>query len=141
YVGTLDSKGYVVYSGYLFGAEEDQGGPGGWGFWIIGPAPAKSIAASFANGFFANFVFGKPDWDYKTFNVDADLKAANEKTAQALNATDPDLTPFKARGGKLVLYHGWNDPAITPLSTINYYESVIKKLGEKDVASFVRLYM
>ena len=138
YAGTLDSKGHVVYPGYLPGAEEGQGG---WGLWITGPAPVKSFMASFANGFFSDFVFGKSDWDYKTFKVDADLKVANERTAQALNATDPDLKPFKARGGKLILYHGWNDPAITPLNTIDYYESVIKKMGQKDVDSFVRLYM
>jgi feruloyl esterase len=97
--------------------------------------------ASFGNGFFSNFVFGKSDWDYKAFEVDADLKAANERTAQALNAIDPYLEPFRARGGKLVLYHGWNDPAITALNTIDYYESVIKKMGQKEVDSFVRLYM
>jgi Tannase and feruloyl esterase len=141
YAGTPDSKGHVVYPGYLPGAEDEQGGTGGWVSWITGAAPAKSNLASFANGFFPNFVFGKSDWDYKTFKVDADLKAANEKTAQALNATDPDLKPFKARGGKLVIYHGWSDPAITPLSTIDYYESVVKKMGQKDVDSFVRLYM
>jgi feruloyl esterase len=54
---------------------------------------------------------------------------------------DPDLGPFKARGGKLILYHGWNDPAITPLSTLHYYESVVKKMGQKNVDSFIRLYM
>lgn len=141
YAETLDSKGHVVYPGYLPGAEEDKGGTGGWGVWITGPAPGKSSIASFANGFFSDFVFGKSDWDYKTFNVDTDLKAANEKTAQILNAIDPDLKPFQARGGKLVLYHGWSDPAITPLSTIDYYESVVRKMGQKGVDSFVRLYM
>ena len=138
YAGTLDSKGQVVYPGYLPGAEEGQDG---WGLWITGPSPVKSLMAFFGNGFFSDFVFGKSDWDYKTFKVDADLKAANERNAQALNATDPYLKPFKARGGKLILYHGWNDPAITALNTIDYYESVIKKMGQKDVDSFVRLYM
>ncbi len=138
YAGTLDSKGRVVYPGYLPGAEEGQNG---WGLWITGPEPGKSMQASFANGFFSNFVFEKSDWDYKTFKLDADLKTAIERTAQALNAIDPDLKPFKARGGKLVLYHSWNDAAITPLSTVDYYESVVKKMGQKDVDSFFRLYM
>jgi feruloyl esterase len=141
YAGTLDSKGHLVYPGYLPGAEDDQGGTGGWGLWITGPAPGKSFLATFANGFFSNFVFGKSDWDYKTFKVDADLKAAKERTGQALNAADPDLKPFKARGGKLIIYHGWNDPAITPLNSVDYYESVVKKMGQNNVDSFVRLYM
>jgi len=138
YAGMPDSRGHVIYPGYLPGGEEGQNG---WGLWITGAEPGKSFTAAFANGFFPNFVFGKSDWDYKTFNVDAALKAANERTAQALNATDPDLKAFKARGGKLVLYHGWSDAAITPLNTIDYYESVIKKMGQTDVDSFVRLYM
>jgi len=138
YAGTPDSAGQIVYPGYLPGAEEGQGG---WGLWITGPAPAKSLMAAFGTGFFSDFVYEKPDWDLKTFGVDAGLKAANEKTAQALNATDPDLKAFKARGGKLILYHGWNDPAITALNTVNYYEGVIQKMGRKDVDSFVRLYM
>ena len=138
YAGMPDSKGHLVYPGYLPGAEE---GEDGWQSWITGPAPGKSLMAGFAKGFFGAFVFGKSDWDYKTFRVDADLQAANERTGQALNATDPGLEPFKARGGKLVLYHGWNDPAITALNTIGYYESVVKKMGQRDVDTFVRLYM
>ena len=138
YAGTPDSAGRIVYPGYLPGAEE---GEGGWGLWITGPAPAKSLMAFFGNGFYSDFVYERSDWDYKTFNVDAGLKAANEKTAQALNATDSNLNAFKARGGKLILYHGWNDPAITALNTVNYYDAVTKAMGKKDLDSFVRLYM
>jgi feruloyl esterase len=138
YAGMPDSSGHIVFPGYLPGAEEGQGG---WGLWITGPAPARSLMAAFGNGFFSDFVYEKPDWDLKTFNVDTGLKAATEKTAEALNATNADLKPFKARGGKLIIYHGWNDPAITALSTVNYYESVTKTMGQKDAHSFVRLYM
>ncbi len=142
YAGRLDSRRRVVSPGYLPGAEEDQGGgPGGWEAWITGPAPGRSIIASFANGFFSNFVFGKSDWNYTKFKLDADVEVANEATAGVLNATNPGLERFKGHGGKLVLYHGWNDPAITPLSTIGYYESVVRKLGQRNVDSFVRLYM
>jgi len=97
--------------------------------------------AFFGIGFFTNFVYEKPGWDYKTFTVDEGLKAANEKTADAINATNADLKPFEAHGGKLILYHGWDDPAISSLNTINYYQSVTAKLGQKDVDSFIRLYM
>jgi hypothetical protein len=138
YAGPHDSQGRLIFPGYVPGAEEGQGG---WRLWITGPAPAKSLMAFFANGFFGSMVYEKADWDYKTFNVDAGLKAAQEKTGKVLNATDPDLKGFKARGGKLVVYHGWDDPAITALSTINYYDSLVAKMGQKDADSFVRLYM
>jgi feruloyl esterase len=86
-------------------------------------------------------VFDNASWDWKTFNVDHDLKVADDKTGGALNAADPDLKRFKARGSKLILYHGWSDAAIPALSTVNYYQSVIKKMGDKEVSQFVRLYM
>jgi Tannase and feruloyl esterase len=138
YSGVSDSQGNQLFPGYLPGAEE---GPGGWGLWITGRAPGTSLMASFGKGFFSNFVYEKSDWDFKTFNVDQGLKAADEKTAAALNAVDPDLKAFKTRGGKLILYHGWNDPAIPSLNTVNYYESVILKMGLKAADSFVKLYM
>lgn len=138
YAGLKDSRGNVLFPGYLPGAE---GGPGGWGLWITGRTPGTSLMAFFGKGYFADFVYEKPEWDFKSFSVDAGLKAAEEKTAGALNATNADLKKFKARGGKLILYHGWNDPAIPAVNTVNYYDSVVAKVGRKDTDSFVRLYM
>ena len=138
YDGPRDSKGQQFFPGYQPGAED---GPGGWGLWITGPAPAKSLMAFFGLGYFSNMVYEKADWDYRTFALEAGYKAAEEKTATALNATNPDLAPFKSRGGKLILYHGWDDPAIPALSTVNYYDSVVTKMGQKSADSFVRLYM
>jgi feruloyl esterase len=138
YAGPHDSHGHEVFPGYLPGAEE---GDGGWGLWITGPAPAKSLMAFFGIGYFSNMVYEESDWDYKTFALDAGFKLAEERTAPALNAVNSDLKPFMARGGKLILYHGWNDPAIASINTVNYYESVFGKMGQHDVDSFVRLYM
>jgi feruloyl esterase len=58
-----------------------------------------------------------------------------------IDTINPDLRPFKARGGKLIHYHGWADTALTPLMTIDYYQSVQKALGEKETDEFYRLYM
>jgi hypothetical protein len=69
------------------------------------------------------------------------LKLAETKTAHALNAIDPSLKPFEARGGKLILYHGWNDAAIPGTNTIDYYRSVVTKMGQTDTDSFVRLFL
>lgn len=138
YAGLRDAHGRELFPGYLPGAEDGQGG---WGLWITGPAPTKSLMAFFGLAYFSNMVYEASDWNYKTFKLEGGLKAADEKTANALNAVDPDLGPFKARGGKLIVYHGWNDPAIPALNTVNYYQSVIAKMGERDADSFVRLYM
>jgi feruloyl esterase len=100
-------------------------------------------------------VFADPNWDWKSFEFSdpADYQAhrkAEAKFAPILNATDPNLEAFRARGGKLLQYHGWNDQLITPLNSIDYYESVLSFFGAKekdrartlqDVQSFYRLFM
>jgi Tannase and feruloyl esterase len=138
YAGPRDSSGRLIFPGYPPGAEE---GNGGWGLWITGQAPGKSLLFAFGTGYFTNMVYERADWDYRTANLDQALKAAEEKTAGKLDATDANLKPFKARGGKLILYHGWNDPAISALNTIDYYESVVSTLGRPETDAFARLYL
>ena len=69
------------------------------------------------------------------------MQAATRKTAAELDATNPDLSRFRARGGKLIMYHGWNDPAISPWNSIAYYQSVQKAMGDSAASEFLRLYM
>jgi hypothetical protein len=142
YAGLRDAKGKMVHPGYLPGAEVGTaGGFGGWEAWITGQAPEQSALSYFAIGYFSYMVFEKTDWDVKTFNVDRDLPIARQKTAAALDAVNPNLSAFRAHGGKLILFHGWNDPAIPAVNTVNYYEEVIGSVGRANVDSFVRLYM
>jgi len=138
YAGPRDAAGKLIFPGYLPGAEE---GPGGWGAWITGMAPGKSLLFAFGGGYFSNMVYEKADWDYKSTKAEDGLKAAETKTAKILDATDANLTPFKARGGKLILYHGWNDAAISALNSINYYNNVASKMGQSETDAFSRLYM
>jgi len=126
YAGIHDPSGRTIFPGYLPGAEQ---GEGGWALWITGPAPAKSLMAYFGLGYYANMVYDEKNWDYKSFTVESGMKTATRKTAEALNAINPDLSAFQRRGGKLILYHGWNDPAIPALNTVNYYQEVIAKMG------------
>jgi Tannase and feruloyl esterase len=132
YTGGKDSEGRPIFPGLMPGDESS------WKAWVIGNAPSES---NYVQNFFRYMVYDDPTWSGLTANVDASLRVANEKMAEPLNATDPDLSRFTARGGKLILYHGWNDPAISPLNTIAYYDSVVAKLGPAQAESSVRLYM
>jgi hypothetical protein len=138
YAGGHTSDGKQLFPGYAPGGEAERGG---WQLWITGAAPERSLMFGFGTQFFKNMVFDDPAWDYHAFNVDRDTKTADEKLARILNATNPDLSRFHARGGKLILYHGWNDAAIAPRNTIDYYENVVVKMGSDDARSFVRLFM
>ncbi len=137
YAGARDSSGKQIFPGLLPGAEE---GRGGWATWITGSEQGKSSGAFFANGYFANMVYGNAEWNYKTANIDDTLKLAYEKTGASLDAMNSDMKPFLSRG-KLILYHGWNDPGISPLNSVNYYNSVVAAVGSQRADQSLRLYM
>ncbi len=138
YSGPQNSKGETVFPGYSVGGAT---GAGGWPAWITGTGPGKALMYAFGTQFFTNMLYNDAAWDWRTFNVDRDMKTADDKLAAVMNATDADLKKFKARGGKLILYHGWSDAAIPPVNAIRYYESVVSKMGAKNTQPFVRLYM
>jgi hypothetical protein len=114
--------------------------PNGWPSWITGNERGKSAMAGFGYGYFANMVYSDPHWDFRTFDPAAGLAAAREKTGAALDA-HPDLSAFRKHGGKLILYHGWADAAISPIYSIQYYEAVKRILGKDETAGFVRFYL
>jgi Tannase and feruloyl esterase len=138
YGGARNSKGEQLFPGWSPGGEM---GFNGWQGWITGSAPAKSIQFAFGSQFFQNMVYEDAAWDYRTFDVDHTPKVADDKLASVLNATDSDLKRFEKHGGKLIIYHGWSDAAIAPTNAINYYQSVVSKMGAKEAAGFVKLYM
>jgi Tannase and feruloyl esterase len=138
YEGARDTKGQQIFPGFVPGAEE---GEGGWNLWITGATPGHALLFAFGSGFFSNMVYDQANWDYKQAKLDDATATADQKFATVLNSTNTNMKPFQSRGGKLILYHGWNDAAISPLNSINYYESVRSTMGQQDADSFLRLYM
>jgi feruloyl esterase len=107
----------------------------GWGPLAGGPKPFGIV-----DSYFRYVLFQNPEWDFRSLNFDKDVAEADKRDAKILNATDPNLKEFTSHGGKLFLYHGWNDQLIAPRNTVNYYKSVVKKMGPKATDS-VRLFM
>ena len=135
YAGGRTSRGEKIFGGYAAGGEP------GWAPWITGPGPGGALGPLFVENYFRYMVFEDPAWDLVSADFDTARRTADEKSGPVLNAVDPDLKPFAARGGKLILYHGWNDPAISPMGTIDYYGKVLAKVGVEKAKTFVRLYM
>jgi len=112
----------------------------GWAAMAGGP-DAFPITADH----FKYVVFKDPKWDFKTLDFDRDVDLADtldHVDGGLLNATDPNLNAFVARRGRLLLYHGWNDPLIAPENTVNYYKSVEAAMGAATKsADAVRLFM
>jgi feruloyl esterase len=138
YGGAQTSSGEVILPGFAPGGEAE---PLGWTEWITGTGGNPSQQYAFGVNFFRYMVYDDPAWDYKSSTADQNVKLADERMASTLNATDADLQKFESRGGKLILYHGWSDAAIPPRNTVNYYQSVMRKMGAENAATFVRLFM
>jgi len=77
--------------------------------------------------------------DYLSINVIAQDNAARQMLQPILSSVNPDLTRFKARGGKLIQYAGWSDAAIAPQNGLNYYRKVTRTMG--DPKDFYRVFM
>ena len=135
YVGVKDEQGKLIFPGFSMGDETS------WKEWVVGEDPGASFSSRFVLNYFRYIVTGDPKTNVLTASVDDLLRQSREKGAADLDATNPDLSRFRAHGGKLILYHGWDDPAISPANTVLYFESVERAMGSEKAESFVRLYM
>ena len=82
-----------------------------------------------------------PNWDPTQFDFDKDFKRFG-LVEPLLSGSNPDLRKFKARGGKLIGYQGFNDQSIVPLNFIDYYETAIRTMGGlNQTQDFFRLFM
>jgi feruloyl esterase len=144
YRGAVNPRtGEQIYAGLEPGGEGAQPNNPGWSMLMNGQGPF-AISASVLGG----LGFENPNWDWKTFDYDRDVELIDAKLFGVLNAVDPDLREFKSGGGKLIVWHGWNDPGVMPQQTIDYYDSVVeyasKATGGDGVAftdEYLRLFM
>jgi feruloyl esterase len=110
----------------------------GWGMLVTGPEPFSA-----ATDQFRYVVFKDPNWDWRALNLDSDVALADKIDNDTINAIDPNLMPFLARGGKLLMYHGWADPGVAPRASINYYKAAVDSLSGAGLrpADSIRLFM
>jgi feruloyl esterase len=129
YAGVVSPRtGEVLYPG-----PEPASEPG-WAGAAAG-APDNDLATTY----YRSVVAGDRSWDPRTFDVDRDIPLVDAASGAAVAGAD--LSAFAAGGGKLILYHGWTDGALSPGATIDYYDSVVRELGEQVVGSSVRLFL
>ena len=141
YGGPRDSEG-PIYPGFPFGGE--TAGPG-WEGWITGPSSGlmdaygePSLQFGFATQGLKYLAFEDPDFDYSTYDFDS-YRSDARRLKGFLDATDPDLSAFKAAGGKLILWHGWSDAALTAHGSIDYFEAAERL--DPAVREHFRLYL
>jgi feruloyl esterase len=90
---------------------------------------------------FFKWIFKDPNWDFNTLDVGKHLELARKADGGNITAASADISKFINRGGKMIIYHGWEDPNISPRSSTNYYERLLSTLGPQIVENSVRLYM
>ncbi|PYN30047.1 MAG: tannase/feruloyl esterase family alpha/beta hydrolase [Candidatus Rokuibacteriota bacterium] len=130
------TNGHLIYPGSVRGSE--NAGDLGWN--ALGATPEPQFDSLF------KWVFGAT-WLWQTYDFAGDMADVDLVLAPILNAMSTDLSAFKNRGGKLLMYHGWADPIIQPQDTINYYYRVAATQAKqpakalKETQTFFRLFM
>jgi Tannase and feruloyl esterase len=143
YRGATDAGGRNLFDG-----GEPYGSELAWDTWLIKPAadraaPDDTYAAPLGLQYL-KYLASMNSYPSLTLRDVAFTKAQHDRL-QVLggiyNATDPDLRPFQAAGGKIILYHGWADQGVSPFTSVNYYGAVARTLGLSRSQTFSRLYM
>jgi feruloyl esterase len=102
---------------------------------LAGPQPFGNAAEAYKF-----LVASDPSWDPTTFRPESDIELTDTKVA-VLNTVTPNLKPFFARGGKLLMFHGWNDQQVPAMSSVTYYTRVLDAVGKNAAAKSIQLYM
>ena len=142
------ANGATTYPGWGVSGEATPGtgSTGGWGSWWLGseapslpPKPTNGIAWIFGAGGM-QYVFARdPSLDVRTYRPE-DHKARVHEVSALMDSTNPDLSAFKAHGGKLVMLEHMSDYAQSPYAGIGYFKAVQERMGAASVTDFARLY-
>ncbi|HZO57202.1 MAG TPA: tannase/feruloyl esterase family alpha/beta hydrolase, partial [Bryobacteraceae bacterium] len=140
--GDIKSQGKRIFPGWPVGAEvAGADGRSGWDNWIVRETPDKTIAASFAESFFRYMAFPRKDQGIELRAFDVEKHASQLGWIRSIvDATNPDLTAFRDRKGKMLMYFGWADQSLNAQMGVDYYESVMQKVGPQ-TPDFFRLFM
>jgi feruloyl esterase len=88
------------------------------------------------------WVFDNPQWNWWNFDYDRDLAFADAKVSPLVDQNNTDTSAFKSRGGKAIVYQGWQDPVVNPADTIAYYDKVKTAQGSQaEIDKFFRLFL
>jgi feruloyl esterase len=125
-----------------------RGGEGGWArFVVLTPVTGPNAGiGDIGNGLggLRKALFGNPDYDLRAFDAERDLqKVRDSEFAGLYEAKNPNIAPFVAHGGKLLLWHGFDDPGPSAIGTIEYYENVRQATGPKapELDASLRLFL
>jgi feruloyl esterase len=111
-----------------------------WGSELGWVNHSGKVPSTYASELYGYVVFQDSKWDYRNFDFDRDVITAQKAMKDTMDSVDPDLRPFFAHGGKLIQYHGWNDPGVAPQGSVNYYRAVAAKAGGS-ISDKYRLFM
>ena len=129
YSDVVDETGNVLSPGVLPGAEA----AGDWGMWVMPTGPRSKLVE--------DLMRHDPDFDIDQWNPVTDRKKIAGVTL-ALDVRSADLTEFHERGGKLLMYQGWNDYPLRPGLVLDYLARAERENGgAKETAEFFRLFM
>ena len=143
------ANGVTTYPAWGRGGENAQGtgAVGGWISWQTGtappalpPGPNSSRAWLYGSGAVQYFFAREPGFDPRKFDAVALAPRLREISA-LMDSTDPDLSRFAARGGKLVINENMADYAQSPYAGIDYYRGVVARMGQASADGFLRLYV
>jgi feruloyl esterase len=107
-----------------------------WARLAGGPEPAGLFLDEYRY-----VVFGNPNWDWRTFDLDRDAAKAHAIDSN-VDEFDPNLSAFANHGGKMLIYHGWADQQVSPGSSIDFYHAAREQSSVKPAANdWIRLFM